>query len=102
MIEQPLRKDTLREKLREVNGWIDETVRDKLLKIHTDCKFNYMGIILPFEEGDDLNPRMIVNIVANLGLPFNTKKRAPFRIVFETVTLEEIKDKNSNLVQNVQ
>jgi len=82
-----MRKEVLVEKLEECNGWINECIRDKLPNIKTDCKFNYMGVILPFEEGDDMNPRIVVKVLPELAIPFNTKKRAPFRIVFETVTL---------------
>lgn len=99
MIEQKQRPEVLREKLAEVNGWINETVRSKVDTIETDCKFNYLGIVLPFEEGDDQNPRMVVNILEELAQPFNTKKRAPFKIAFETVTLQEMKERNMNLIK---
>jgi hypothetical protein len=99
MVDIKIRKEVLIEKLDKVNEWIGDTIRDKITGIETECKFNYMGIILPFEEGDDLNPRMVVKIISNLALPFNTKKRAPFRIVFETVTLNEIKGRNINLLR---
>jgi hypothetical protein len=42
------RTEVLQEKMRECNLWIDEVVRQKLTTIETDCKFSYMGIILPF------------------------------------------------------
>jgi len=40
-----------------------------------------------------------VKVLDDLGIPFNTKKRAPFRIVFETVALNEIKGRNLNLIK---
>jgi hypothetical protein len=49
-------------------------------------------VILPFENGDDSDPSVIMNIVADLGIPFDTKKRAPFKVVFETVKLSELKN----------
>jgi len=45
---------------------------------------------LPFTEGDDLEPYVVMNILPELAQPFDTKKRAPFKIVMETVRLEEI------------
>lgn len=33
---------------------------------------------------------MILNTIPELAIPFNTKKRAPFKIVVETVKLTEI------------
>ena len=41
--------------------------------IQTKFKFNYFGIILPFEEGDDADPYVIMNILPELAIPFNTK-----------------------------
>jgi hypothetical protein len=49
-------------------------------------------VILPFENGDDSDPSVIMNVVADLGVPFDTKKRAPFKVVFETVKLSELKN----------
>jgi hypothetical protein len=46
--------------------------------------------VFPFEEGDDEDPSMILNIIPELAIPFNTKKRAPFKIVVETVKPTEI------------
>jgi hypothetical protein len=46
--------------------------------------------MLPFEEGDDLNPSLILNILPELGIAFETKKRSPFKIAFETVKLQEL------------
>jgi hypothetical protein len=36
----------------------------------------------------------VVRVLDKLAIPFNTKKRAPFRIVFETVALSEIKGRD--------
>jgi len=51
----------------------------------TDFKFNYMGIVMPFEEGDDEDPQVIMKVLPELGKAFNTNKRAPIKVVFETV-----------------
>ena len=48
-------------------------------------------MILPFEIGDDQDPSIIMNIVPDLAVPFDTKKRSPFKIVFETVKLSELR-----------
>jgi hypothetical protein len=48
-------------------------------------------VILPFVTGDDSDPSVIMNLVPELGIPFDTKKRAPFKVVFETVKLSELK-----------
>lgn len=69
---------------------IDNEVRSQIPFINTNFKYNYFGIILPFEEGDDEDPYVIMNILSELALPFNTKQRVPFRVVFETVRLSEI------------
>jgi hypothetical protein len=45
---------------------------------------------MPFSEGDDDDPYIIMNIIPELTIPFDTKKRAPFRIAMETVKLSEI------------
>lgn len=47
-------------------------------------------MILPFEIGDDVDPSIIMNILPELAIPFDTKKRAPYRIVVETIKLSEL------------
>ena len=65
--------------------------------ITTKFKYNYYGVILPFQEGDDQDPYVIMKIIPELALAFDTKKRAPFRVVFEAVRLSElIKIKGAN------
>jgi hypothetical protein len=46
--------------------------------------------VLPFSEGDDEDPLIIVNMLPDLAQAFDTKKRAPFKVVFETVKLSEL------------
>jgi hypothetical protein len=58
-------------------------------------------------EGDDADPFVVFNILPELAQPFNTKQRAPFKAVFETVRLSEIiaikssqlQTASSNLIQ---
>ena len=52
---------------------------------------NFNGVILPFEIGDDQDPSVIMNILPDLAVAFDTKKRSPFKIVFETVKLSELR-----------
>ena len=73
---------------------MDEKVRVQIDNIQTDEKFKYNGIIMPMNEGDDRNPYVIMSILPELAQPFDTKKRAPFKIVVETVKLGEIYEKN--------
>ena len=46
---------------------------------------------MPFKEGDDKDPCLVMKIIPELAIPFDTKKRAPFRIALETVKLAEVK-----------
>jgi hypothetical protein len=87
----PDRLPHLKAKLEDVNAWIREQVRSQVDIITTQSKYNYNGVVLPFENGDDEDPSIIMNIVADLALAFDTKKRAPFKVVFETVKLSEIR-----------
>jgi hypothetical protein len=52
--------------------------------------------VLPFEEGDDDDPSIVMSIIPELACFFETKKRAPIRVVFETVKLRELKAKRRN------
>lgn len=67
-------------------------MRSQVDLITTQSKYNYNGVVLPFELGDDEDPSIILNIVPELALAFDTKKRAPFRVVFESVKLSELRD----------
>ena len=48
-------------------------------------------MILPFENGDDSDPSVVMNIIPELAVPFDTNKRAPFKIVYECIKLSELK-----------
>lgn len=60
-------------------------------------RFNYHGLMLPFEQngGDDEDPHIMVRIVPHLNQPFNTKMRAPFKMVCETIRYRELQDQES-------
>jgi len=74
---------------------VNDQVRSQIDTITTQSKYNYNGVILPFENGDDSDPSIIMNIVPELGVSFDTNKRAPFKIVFECVKLSELKSSQS-------
>jgi len=50
----------------------------------------FYGIHIPFSSDKEDNSTMIVNILEDEVTCFNTKMRAPYRIVVETVDMEEI------------
>lgn len=53
-------------KLMELNSFFDEKVRSQIQNIYTDEKYKYNGIIIPFNEGDDRDPSIIMNIIPEL------------------------------------
>jgi len=50
--------------------------------------------MLPFAVGggDDNDPQIMVRIIPHLNQPFNTKMRAPFKMVVETIKYKELQD----------
>ena len=78
--------------LKRLNAWIETSVRSEASKIHTvETKAKYCGgIVFPFKYGDDQNPYVILNALPELGQVFETKSRAPFKIVFEVCKLSEL------------
>lgn len=59
-------------------------------------RFNYHGLILPFDSSDDENPQILVRIIPELNQAFNTKERAPFKIVCETIRYRELEEIEEN------
>jgi hypothetical protein len=94
----PERPHHLQSKLEELNTWIEQQVRSQFDTITTQSKFSYYGVIFPLVEGDDEDPYVVFNILPELACPFNTKQRAPFKAVFETVRLSELIAKKSQPV----
>ena len=45
--------------------------------------------MLPLEVGDDANPTLILRFVPELGHCYDTKKRSPYKVAFETIRLFE-------------
>lgn len=67
--------------------------------IKSKCRYNYHGILLPFEQdgGDDLDPYIMVRIVPELNQAFNTKERAPFKFVCEVIKLRELEEQEQRM-----
>lgn len=59
-------------------------------------------MVFPLEEADDLNPIIIINILPELGYCFNTKARAPLKLVFETVRFNEAKERKEQFLRRNQ
>jgi hypothetical protein len=57
-------------------------------------RFNYHGLMLPFESGCDDDPHIAVRIIPELNQAFNTRERAPFKIIMETLKYNELKEKS--------
>jgi phosphatidylinositol 4-kinase len=45
--------------------------------------------VLPLEIGDDANPTIVLRMLPELAYCYNTKKRSPYKIAFETIKLNE-------------
>ena len=78
--------------LKRLNEWIEKSVRMEAYKIHTvETKAKYAGgIVFPFKFGDDQNPYVILGAVPELAQVFETKARAPYKVVFEVCKLSEL------------
>lgn len=95
------RQNHLKRKLEEINSWVLNSVRSQVDTITTSSKYNYNGVVLPFSLGDDSDPSIIMNIVADLAFSFDTKKRAPFKVVFETLKLSELSNAQFQQSDNI-
>ena len=80
--------------LKKLNQWIDTSVRKNAHKINTsETKAKFKGgIVFPYKFGDDKNPFVILACIPELSAIFETKARAPFKIVFEVCRLNELID----------
>eukprot|EP00826_Nyctotherus_ovalis_P063931 TRINITY_DN9373_c0_g1_i10.p1 TRINITY_DN9373_c0_g1~~TRINITY_DN9373_c0_g1_i10.p1 ORF type:complete len:440 (+),score=136.98 TRINITY_DN9373_c0_g1_i10:222-1541(+) len=95
--DQEARRVKLKTFLTEKNQWIEEKLREKKIDEKSKYSTYYKGIVLPFEVGDDKDPTQVVSIVPELGTCYNTKRRAPYRIVFETIKLSEASQWNEKM-----
>ena len=78
--------------LRKVNEWIDTNVRSEVSRVSLpDTKSKFKGgIVFPMKIGDDKDPFVILGNIPELSAVFETKARAPFKIVFEVCRLSEL------------
>ena len=60
------RDATLKSKLRELNRWIINDLRNWEIDHDSDYEVKFHGIMIPLYEGDDQDPLIIVNIVTEL------------------------------------
>jgi hypothetical protein len=78
--------------LKRINEWITNSVRKDSAKIQlpeTKSKFKG-GIVFPMKIGDDKDPFIILGNIPELSAVYETKARAPFKIVFEVCRLSEL------------
>ena len=78
--------------LRRINEWIENNVRSEAHKVQlpeTKSKFKG-GIVFPMKIGDDKDPFVILGNIPELSAVFETKARAPYKIVFEVCRLSEL------------
>ena len=87
------RKPRLMKKVQILNNWIDSKLRNENFEFDTDFKIKFQGLIFPMELGDDEDPIVVGNILPERCWVFNTKKRSPVMVCFETVRFSEAKEK---------
>lgn len=73
----------------ERNRWVDQQTRELKIDLNSRYKKYYKGIALPFENGDDADPTLALRMVPELGYCYNTRKRSPYKVAFETIKLFE-------------
>ena len=74
-------------------------MKNSLMGIKGNYKYNYHGLMLPLEPGSDGDPTIAVRIIPELNQAFNTRERAPFKIIMETIKYKEIKEKSERTEQ---
>ena len=78
--------------LKRINNWIENEVRQEAHKVNLpDTRARFKGgIVFPMRIGDDRDPFVILGNIPELSAVFETKARAPFKIVFEVCRLSEL------------
>lgn len=80
--------------LKRINEWIEKNVRseaDRVSLPFTKSKFKG-GIVFPMKIGDDRDPFVILGNIPELSAVFETKARAPYKVVFEVCRLSDLVD----------
>ena len=78
--------------LKRINEWIEQNVRleaSRVILPETKARFRG-GIVFPMKIGDDRDPFVILGNIPELSGVFETKARAPYKIVFEVCRLSEL------------
>ena len=88
-VDEKVRSSALNAFFTERNKWIEDKIRMRKIDLNSKYKKYYKGIVLPLEVGDDADPTIILQVVPELGHCYNTKKRSPYKIAFETIKLYE-------------
>lgn len=83
----------LHNKLRSLNLYIENQVRPVAQNAHTaETIAKYKGgIVFPFDQGDDVDPWVILRNIPELAQIYETKVRSPYKVVFEVCRLSELK-----------
>ncbi len=78
--------------LKRINEWIESNVKSESNRVNLpDTKSKFKGgIVFPMKIGDDRDPFVIMGNIPELSGVFETKARAPFKIVFEVCRLSEL------------
>lgn len=81
------RKDAARKFLNNMNGWLYRRKLNHKKVKSTDHHFLYEGILFPFSPDPEGNQAstLIVRIIHTEATVFETKTRAPYRMVIETI-----------------
>jgi phosphatidylinositol 4-kinase B len=58
------------------------------------------GIVLPFHD-EELNSNLVVRVIESDCQSFKTKKRVPYRILLETINMQELKGQAPRLTRQV-
>ena len=81
----------MKQRLKQLNTWIDEYVRSSYKEAETlEVAARFRGMMIPFGQRDIEDPLVILSCIPDLSIIFETKVRAPFKVVFEVCKLSEI------------
>ena len=90
--------------LKRLNHVIESEVRQEAHRVslpETRARFKG-GIVFPMRIGDDRDPFVILGNIPELSAVFETKARAPFKIVFEVCRLSELIEETKMEEQKAQ
>ena len=86
------RNPKLKDFMKKTNVWLNSTRQkfreeSNIPKTNRDAYNLFEGMILPFEkkENEEFNSNVVVRVVESECCVFNTRKRVPYKIIFETI-----------------